>query len=80
MTMERYTSDFLKHAFGRCSHCGKECEYGLTLPRNCEFLHLGEDGRLSADPEVSEPYCCDCIYELTGGKIAEEEKNEEERS
>ncbi|MBP0976841.1 MAG: hypothetical protein J6P89_01530 [Oscillospiraceae bacterium] len=78
--MERYTSDFLKHAFVRCSHCGKECEYGLTLPRNCEFLHLGEDGRLSADPEVSEPYCCDCIYELTGGKIAEEEKNEEERS
>lgn len=66
--MERYTNDFLKHAFVRCSHCGKECEYGLTLPRSCEFLHLSEDGKLHADPDVCEPYCCDCIYELTGGK------------
>jgi hypothetical protein len=66
--MERYTNDFLKHAFVRCSHCGKECEYGLTLPRSCEFLHLDEGGKLHADPEQSEPYCCDCIYELTGGK------------
>lgn len=73
--MERYTNDFLKHAFVRCSHCGKECEYRLTLPRSCEFLHLGEDGKLHADPDVCEPYCCDCIIELQG-----DGKHEEERS
>ena len=72
--MERYTLDFLKHAFVRCSHCGKECEYGLTLPRSCEFLHLGEDGKLHADPDVCEPYCCDCIIELQGDGKHEEKR------
>lgn len=37
--MERYTEDFLKHAYVRCAKCGKELKYGLNLPRNCEFLH-----------------------------------------
>lgn len=66
--MERYTYDFLKFAYVKCSRCGKELKYGLELPRNCEFLHLCEDGRLHfIDPEQVEPYCCDCICELTGG-------------
>lgn len=73
--MERYTEDFLKHAYVRCARCEKELKYGLNLPRNCEFLHLGEDGKLHADPEQSEPYCCDCIIELQG-----DGKHEEERS
>lgn len=67
--MERYAEDFLKHAFVRCSHCGKELEFQPTLPRNCEFLHLGEDGKLCfVNPDLTEPYCCDCIVELSGGK------------
>lgn len=41
--MERYTYDFLKFAYVKCSRCGKELKYGLELPRNCEFLHLCED-------------------------------------
>lgn len=39
----------------------------LNLPRNCEFLHLCDDGKLRVDPQENEPYCCDCIIELTGG-------------
>lgn len=29
--MERYTEDFLKHAFVRCAKCGKELKYGLRV-------------------------------------------------
>lgn len=65
--MERYTEDFLKHAYVRCARCEKELKYDLNLPRNCEFLHLCDDGKLRVDPQENEPYCCDCIIELTGG-------------
>ena len=65
--MERYTNDFLKHAFVRCVRCEKELKYGLNLPRNCEFFHMGEDGKLRMNLEENEPYCCDCIIELQGG-------------
>ena len=65
--MERYTEDFLKHAYVKCAKCGKELKYGLNLPRNCEFFHMGEDGKLRMNLEENEPYCCDCIIELQGG-------------
>lgn len=65
--MERYTEDFLKHAYVRCARCEKELKYGLNLPRNCEFLHVDENGMLCYDTNQSEPYCCDCIIELRGG-------------
>ena len=64
--MERYTEDFLKHAYVRCARCEKELNYGLNLPRNCEFLHMSEDGKLHMDPNENEPYCCDFIIELRG--------------
>ena len=67
--MERYTYDFLRFAVVRCAHCGKELPFKLELPRNCEFLHLDEDGRVCfVNPELVEPYCLDCILEL-GGKV-----------
>lgn len=30
--MERYTNDFLKHAFVRCSHCGMKMMYKVGEP------------------------------------------------
>jgi len=64
----QYTYDFLRFAYVRCAHCGKELNFKPQLPRNCAFLHLGEDGRLCfVNPELVEPYCLDCILEL-GGK------------
>ena len=65
--MERYTNDFLKHAYVRCARSEKELKYGLNLPRNCEFFHMGEDGKLRMNLEENEPYCCDCILEIQGG-------------
>lgn len=71
--MDEYTENFLRFGFVRCSHCGKELPYQPKLPTNCAFLHLSEeDGRLHfINPQEVEPYCCDCIYELTGGKSDE---------
>ena len=66
--MERYTNDFLKHAYVRCAKCDKELKYGLNLPRNCEFLHMGEDQKLHYDPKQSECYCVDCFFEIYGGE------------
>lgn len=66
--MDRFTEDFLKFAYIKCAHCGKELSYQPKIPRNCEFLHLDEDGKLCfVNPEQVEPYCLDCIMEL-GGK------------
>lgn len=65
--MERYTYDFMNHAYVKCAHCGKELSYCLTLPRNCEFLHMDEDGKLTANDKENEPYCCDCICEIQRG-------------
>ena len=66
--MERYTYDFLEHAFVRCNRCGKEMKYKLELPRHCEFFHLEEDGKLHANYEVNECYCCDCILDIQRGE------------
>lgn len=68
--MEEFTENFLRFGFVRCNHCGKELPYQPELPRNCAFLHYcEEDGRLHfIDPKTVEPYCLDCIWELTGGK------------
>ena len=67
--MERYTEDFLKHAYVRCARCGKELKYGLNLPRNCEFLHLCEDGKLHfVNPQTVEPYCLDCMLAISRGE------------
>lgn len=67
--MDEYTEEFLRYAYVRCERCGKELNYQPILPRNCAFLHLGEDGRLCfVNPELVEPYCLNCILEL-GGKV-----------
>lgn len=68
--MEQYAEDFLRFAYIKCAHCGKELNYQPEMPRNCAFLHLSEeDGRLHyVNPQLVEPYCLDCILELSGGK------------
>ena len=71
--MDEFTEDFLKFAYVKCNHCGKELNYQPELPRNCAFLHLSEeDGRLHfVNPQLVEPYCLDCILELSGGESNE---------
>lgn len=68
--IDRYTQNFLKYAYVKCSRCEKECEYSSTLPRPVEFLHMEEDEKLHGeiDVELNEPYCLDCILEIQGGK------------
>lgn len=68
--MDEYTEFFLRYAFIRCERCGKEMKYDPELPRSHVFLHLSEeDGKLHfVNPKTVEPYCLDCMWELTGGK------------
>ena len=61
------TRDFLSHAYVKCSRCEKEMPYRSELPRNYEFLHMGEDQKLHYDPKQSECYCVDCFFEIYEG-------------
>ena len=62
------TRDFLSHAYVKCSRCEKEMTYRSELPRNYEFLHMGEDQKLHYDPKQSECYCVDCFFEIQRGE------------